>query len=236
MTPASRLALALSLAVCASAVVAVRSRPAEGPVRVHLAVSAPVVTAQPTPPAATHRAATRPPRRIRAEPPAVVEVTYRVEVRVPDGEDFAATLAATMADPRGWSRAGFVVREDPASPYVVVLAEGAETDALCRPYDVGGEFSCQNGGVVAINAKRWRAGVPHWPDGLDTYRQMLLNHEMGHLLGQRHRPCPGPGRIAPVMYQQSGGLGACRANVWPTEGEIARASLHDLKIAPAYGE
>ncbi len=165
-----------------------------------------------------------------------MRVNYRVEVRTDDVGDFASTLAATMADDRGWSRAGFIVHEHPDSSYRVILAEGPEVDELCEPYDTGGEFSCQNGPVVAINADRWRRGVAHWPGDLASYRTMLLNHEMGHLLGQRHRSCPGPGRVAPVMQQQSGSLRGCRANSWPLDAEIARAARHDLKLAPAFGE
>ncbi len=161
---------------------------------------------------------------------------YRVEVRAPGGEDFAAVLAATMADPRGWSGAGFDVRTSEDAPYLVVLADGAEVDRLCEPYDTGGEFSCQNGPVVAINVERWLEGVAHWPDGLASYRTMLLNHEMGHLLGQHHLECPSDDVLAPVMHQQSGGLDGCRANPWPLAAEIERAARHDLKLAPAYGE
>lgn len=187
-------------------------------------------------PVATPSVAVPQPSTPRPTGSPVVVVTYRVEVRVPDGGDFPTMLAATMADPRGWTRAGFAVREHPDAPYLVVLVEGDEAQELCRPYDVGAEFSCQNGPLVVINAKRWRAGVPHWPSGLAAYRTMLLNHEMGHLLGQRHRTCPAPGRPAPVMQQQSGGLGGCVANPWPLPSEIERAARHDLKLAPAFGE
>lgn len=169
-------------------------------------------------------------------PVPVVVIRYRIVVQAEGGDDFASFLAETMRDRRGWVRAGFDVREDPRADYRVVLAEGPEVDRLCRPYDTGGEFSCQNGPVVAINAERWREGVPHWTGDLTSYRRMLLNHEMGHLLGQRHRPCPGPGQIAPVMQQQSGSLDGCRANAWPLASEIARAGRHDLKLAPAFGE
>jgi hypothetical protein len=171
-----------------------------------------------------------------ATPVRRVSVTYRVEVRIEQATDFAPFVAEVMRDARGWTRAGFDVREDADAPYRVVLAEGDEVDELCRPYDTGGRFSCQNGPVVAINADRWRDGVPHWPGDLASYRTMLLNHELGHLLGQHHRPCPGPGRAAPVMQQQSGGLDGCGANSWPLSDEIARAARHDLKLAPAYGE
>jgi len=182
-----------------------------------------------------HQGSTRPPTATPRPTPRAVEVTYRVDVRVPDPDGFAELLAATMADPRGWSRANFVVQEAPDALYLVVLVEGDEAQRLCLPYDVSGEFSCQNGPAVVINAKRWRAGVTHWPLSLHEYRVMLLNHEMGHLLGQRHRPCT-PGEPAPVMYQQSGSLRGCLANPWPLDDEIERAARHDLKLAPAFGE
>lgn len=171
-----------------------------------------------------------------ATPSRIVDVPYRVEVRVPDPDGFTRRLAEVMADPRGWSQADFRVHEDPGAQFLVVLVEGDEAQELCLPYDVGSEFSCQNGPVVVINARRWRSGVPHWPLSLDEYRVMLLNHEMGHLLGQRHRQCPEPGALAPVMQQQSGGLAGCRANPWPLPAEIERASRHDQKLAPAFGE
>jgi hypothetical protein len=48
---------------------------------------------------------------------------------------------------------------------------------------------------------------------------MLVNHEVGHTLGQRHRNCPTDGNPAPVMMQQSKGTTTagrtCRPNPWP---------------------
>lgn len=227
MTAARRLLVVTAVALAAACTAA----PAPRAVR----VVRPASTVSPAPTTGPSRPAPTRPRGIHRPSPGVVEVRYRVDVRVPDGDGFVSFLAETMAHPRGWRRAGFVVVEDPAAPYVVVLAEGDQTHALCLPYDVGGQFSCQNGPVVAINAQRWRRGVPHWTAGLAAYRRMLLNHEMGHLLGQRHRPCPGAGRPAPVMSQQSGGLAGCQPNPWPLDEEIRRAARHDLNLAPVYG-
>ena len=168
-----------------------------------------------------------------AAAPTTVAVAYRVEVRARGVADFPAVVDAVLADPRGWSRAGFALRRRDDAPYLVVVAEGPEVDALCRPYDTGGRFSCQLGPVVAINADRWRVATPQWTGDLATYRQMLVNHEVGHLLGQHHRRCPGAGP-APIMEQQSTNLGACRPNPWPLDDEIERAARHDLPLAPPY--
>src|ERR1700752_635219 len=96
-------------------------------------------------------------RQPPAPPPAprVVEVRYRVEVHARGVESFPSVLDVTLRDPRGWSRAGFRLVHDQTATYRVVVAEAAEVDALCRPYDTYGKYSCQNGPVVALNADRW---------------------------------------------------------------------------------
>ena len=170
--------------------------------------------------------------------PRVVEVRYRVRVRARGVGSFPRVLEATLGDPRGWRRAGFrLVRDDANAPYTVVIAEAAEVDRLCRPYDTYGKYSCQNGPVVAFNADRWRYATPEWTGDLATYRRMLVNHEMGHLLGLHHPPapqCPRPGAPALVMAQQSTELGGCLPNPWPLPEEVARAARHDLPLAPPY--
>lgn len=169
---------------------------------------------------------------------AIVEVAYRVEVRTIDTatRGFTRVVEATLSDARGWSRARFRFVRRLDAPYLIVLAESEEVDRLCLPYDTYGEYSCQNGPVVALNAERWRSATPKWTGDLAGYRQMLINHEVGHLLGQRHpdQDCPHPGRVAPVMGQQSTELNGCLPNPWPLEGEIHAAARHDQPLGPPF--
>lgn len=184
-------------------------------------------TTTPAAPPATAPATTAP-------APAVVEVRYRVEDRV-GMPGFVATVDAVLGDPRGWTRAGFRLVHDDAATFAVVLVEPDEAQARCLPMDVYRKYSCQNGPIVVLNAERWRHATPEWTGDLATYREMLVNHEFGHLLGQKHPPkpqCPAPGEPAPVMAQQSTELDGCLPNPWPLAGEIERAARHDLPLAP----
>lgn len=170
-------------------------------------------------------------------PPEPVVVELRVERRATEGtEGFERLVEDTLTDRRGWIRAGFEIRVTDDAPNVVLVAEPDEVDARCAPYDTGGRFSCQIGPVVALNADRWREATETWPGTLEEYRRMLVNHEVGHLLGRHHaRPaCDEPGAPAAVMYQQSSGVEGCRHNPWPLPWEIECAARHDEPIAPPY--
>lgn len=171
-------------------------------------------------------------------PPGTVEIVLRFERRTTDPatEGFAAVAQSILTDGRGWESAGFHFRFAPDAPYAVVLDEPAGVDAACLPYDTQGQYSCQIGPVVALNADRWRSATSSWPGSLEDYRAMLVNHEVGHLLGLHHPAvrCPAPGQAAPVMAQQSIGLEGCAPNPWPLPWEIACAARHEEPVAPGY--
>ena len=66
-----------------------------------------------------------------------------------------------------------------------------------------------------LNAWRWANGAESYAGDLTNYRRYMVNHEFGHALGYGHRGCPSRGAPAPVMVQQTKGLGGCVANPWP---------------------
>lgn len=145
-------------------------------------------------------------------------ITYRVEVEKGLGLSvgrFSQAVEDTLGDGRGWtSGAQYSFRRTKTAPLRVVLASPATTDRLCAPLQTRGEVSCRNGNNVVINAKRWVKGVRYYDD-LKQYRHYVINHEVGHALGFGHVTCPAPGQPAPVMLQQTLGLGGCAANPWP---------------------
>ncbi|PWR10613.1 hypothetical protein DKT68_08330 [Micromonospora acroterricola] len=140
--------------------------------------------------------------------------------------DVAAAVSATLDDPRGWTAGGAwrLRRVGAATPadFTVYLATPGTRDRLCQDVP-DGYTSCRRGDRVVLNVARWIKAVPGYRAGLDTYRQYMVNHEVGHRLGLGHERCPGRGRPAPVMQQQTLGLHGCTGNAWPYPGGVRYA-------------
>ena len=149
--------------------------------------------------------------------------TYSLEVEPATDVDpyaFAGLAEDILSDPRGWTASGSLrlqrVAPDGAD-IRVVLARPETVDRLCAQagLDTGGFYSCWNGTFAALNLDRWQGGAPRFSGSLAVYRGYLVNHEVGHGLGNGHRRCTASGSLAPVMMQQTKGTGSCRPNAWP---------------------
>ena len=147
---------------------------------------------------------------------------YRIAIETDiDGvgpAEFAKDIRGILGDPRGWTAGGQwrLQQVGPAdmADFTIYLATPASRDRLC-----GGTpdsyTSCRNGSNVVLNVARWANAVPNYGAPLEAYRQYMVTHETGHRLGQGHELCPGPGKPAPVMEQQTLGLHGCVPNPWP---------------------
>ena len=135
-----------------------------------------------------------------------------------DPADFAAQVQRTLSDPRSWGHAGTIAFQRVDSGPVdvrVVLASPTLTDRMCAPLLTKGLLSCGNGITAVLNSYRWLRGADAYAGHLPEYRQYVVNHEVGHTIGHHHEQCAGPGQLAPVMMQQTKGIGACVASPWP---------------------
>lgn len=149
----------------------------------------------------------------------LVRYTVRVEDGLPlDAATAAREVQQVLDDPRGWtgvSDAHFELVSDPAkAEFTLTIASPPTVDRLC-PLPTIGIWSCDSGSHVLVNYDRWAYRTPIYSDD-HLYRAYMVNHEVGHFLGHGHLQCPGAGRPAPVMMQQSKSLGGCVANAWPT--------------------
>src|SRR5690606_11342961 len=147
---------------------------------------------------------------------------YRVEVESTTGLDPASVADVVdyaLGHPRGWTNDGVAFqRTDDRGPVdtVVRVAMPDTVDRLCAPLETTGQVSCRIGSYVVLNQLRWENGVDAYAGDIEGYRVVLVNHEVGHLIGHSHVPCPGEGWLAPVMMQlYYTGLQGCVANIWP---------------------
>jgi hypothetical protein len=177
-----------------------------------------------------------------AEPPRgthgrVVRYVVEVERGLPfRGRDFAVAVHRILNDPRGWGSGGRLRFERTDHGLVqirVSLSSPALASTRCLPLDTGGKLSCWHDPRAIINAMRWGTGAAGYGKDLASYREYLINHEVGHGLGHGHVPCPGPARPAPVMAQQTKSLDGCRPNPWPFRRPARRGAVKDRRAAAA---
>lgn len=175
--------------------------------------------------------------------PAATRVTYvtEVETGIAWGSNpvwtparFATTVDAVIADPRGWtasnahpitdksqgiSNGSWSFQRVSGGQFMVkiLLATPDTTDRLCGSAGLRtlGQYSCRYGNTIVINLRRWLHGAPGFAMSLDGYHTMVINHEMGHRLGFDHMLCPGRGRPAPVMQEETIDLAGCVPNAFP---------------------
>jgi hypothetical protein len=169
-------------------------------------------------------ARSRPTRRVAYAAPVRRRVTYRVTPRgriATSDAVFRRQAQETYDDARGWRAGGTQFRRVPrGGDFTLVLAAAGTLPSFSATCST--MWSCRVGRFVVINQERWKHASPAWNaagQALRDYRHMVVNHETGHWLGRGHVGCPGPGRPAPVMMQQSKGLAGCRFNPWPLSGE-----------------
>jgi hypothetical protein len=159
--------------------------------------------------------------------------TYRVDVEQGlglDGTLFAQAVQKTLNDKRSWAHNGARTFERIYSgkpDFVITLASPGTTATWCAKSGLDtteDNVSCDSAATerVMINAYRWAQGSSTYGDKMYSYRQMLINHEVGHRLGYGHVTCDKDGELAPVMQQQTKFLDHdgihCLANPWPYPG------------------
>ncbi|MFJ3510336.1 DUF3152 domain-containing protein [Streptomyces luteogriseus] len=171
---------------------------------------------------------------IAEAPGAGQKFTYRVDVEQGlglDGALFAEAVQKTLNDQRSWAHNGARTFERVYSgkpDFVITLASPGTTADWCAKSGLDtteDNVSCDSAATerVMINAYRWAQGSETYGDSkIHAYRQMLINHEVGHRLGYGHVTCDKDGDLAPVMQQQTKFLDhdgvRCRANAWPYPG------------------
>ena len=172
-----------------------------------------------------------------------VEIEDGLDATMFGGDDaFAQMVDQTLANPKGWThnpQFGFIRIDSGKPDFRISLVSPVSVREGCG-YEFRLETSCYNPvygsdrqSRVFINEARWVRGALPFEGDIGSYRQYVINHEVGHAIGYvRHEPCDKQGALAPVMMQQtfstSNDDGAkfdpefvkpdgktCRFNPWP---------------------
>ncbi|WP_439951669.1 DUF3152 domain-containing protein [Nocardia coubleae] len=175
------------------------------------------------------------------------ERVFRYTVEVEDGIDTSAyggdvavakMVETTLANPKSWTKDpkfGFQ-RIDVGEPdFRLSLTSRESTRAACG-FEIPIDSSCYNASIdrVVLSEARWVRGALAFDGDIGSYRQYLVNHEVGHAIGYHgHQPCETEGGLAPIMMQQTFGTKnndialldphgvvppdgkTCRFNPWP---------------------
>lgn len=131
-------------------------------------------------------------------------------------EGFARMVSQTLGNPKSWTHnPQFAFRRvdatAPGKPDFRVSLTSPMTLREGCGYEIPLEASCYNPAYgpdvqrrVFVNEARWVRGAVPFQGDIGSYRQYLINHEVGHAIGYaRHEPCPDNGDLAPVMMQQT---------------------------------
>ena len=175
-----------------------------------------------------------------------VEIEDGIDTTAYGGDEgFARLVGQTLANPKSWTHnPQFAFRRvDGSSPpnpdFRVSLTSSMTLREGCG-YEIPIETSCYNPAYgpdvqrrVFVNEARWVRGAVPFEGDVGSYRQYLINHEVGHAIGYaRHEPCEDNGGLAPVMMQQTFSTAdndatrfdpdtvkpdgkVCKANPWP---------------------
>ncbi|MCX6482114.1 MAG: DUF3152 domain-containing protein [Mycobacterium sp.] len=132
-------------------------------------------------------------------------------------EGFARMVTETLDNPKSWTHNPQFAfqRIDATTPdlkpdFRVSLTSPMTIREGCG-YEIEIETSCYNPVYgpdadprVFINLARWVRGAVPFQGDIGSYRQYLINHEVGHAIGYTtHEPCDRNGALAPIMMQQT---------------------------------
>lgn len=159
----------------------------------------------------------------------VVEVEEGVGTAEYGGDDAVARfIDATLTDPRSWindRRFRFEHVAPGDRPDLRIQLSSVETTrSKCGGVDIEMETSCRTtidgDNAVVLNDARWSRGAGSFQGDIGSYRQYLVNHEVGHAIGYaEHVACGSNDALAPIMMQQTLSLNNSELNAFSPDSD-----------------
>lgn len=137
-------------------------------------------------------------------------------------------IKSILNDIRGWRKMGYNFHYIPENlvhtkgrlNFVIIFASNQFIVNTCG-MNIN-KLSCadMSTNTIYINTNRWREGSIASKLNIHNYRTYVINHEVGHILGRHHIRCRKDiTSLAPIMMQQTLGIGGCTPNCWPLDWE-----------------
>jgi hypothetical protein len=142
--------------------------------------------------------------------------TFRTEVdsdiKKYSPAEFHFLVTTYLNDPDGWNSKGYTFEAVDSNEDVLIRLSSPKT--LVEKCGLSNNLSCAElgGRHMYLNSYRWFHGSKQSKLDLSNYRQYVVSHEIGHILGFQHEQCPCVGCKAPIMTQQTIGIGKCIPN------------------------
>lgn len=133
-------------------------------------------------------------------------------------EKFREEVMVYLHDPDGWAQF-YTFKEAPTGHAKTIRLSSPKTIRTSGCQEDTLSCAVLGGTDIWLNADRWIHGARASKLPLVDYRQYMVSHEMGHSLGYEHVKCPGSGP-APIMLQQTLGIGSCEPNTKLTEIDL----------------
>ena len=168
-------------------------------------------------------------------------VTHVHPLMASHAQSFPKLVDSVLHNSKGWKRFGYTFKRvtSGTSPsgtsapgtalevFKIILSPPSYMETKLPLHFVHEQLSVadRNSNTIYVNSDRWTGAIPNKSGlRLKGYQTYIINHEVGHLLGKDH---PGLKKQnqwrlkgyskAPIMIQQTLGIGAFRRNKWPQE-------------------
>jgi hypothetical protein len=145
-----------------------------------------------------------------------------------ESEVLSDSVASTLTDSTGWSLGGRlrfapVQNNCNLSIRLVRATQMSSLSATCS-----GQSTCRLGNQIELNLSNWMVPPTTWTQGTGSYRQQMIEHEIGHWLGFDHGSCTLKSSAVPILESPTVILNGCSPNWYQL------SSVTSNKVLPGF--